>query len=113
MLRGALETLHQSAKQRSSARPILVVLPMLVNADIASFDEPHGRVVQLAEQIGFCAVDSTPVFRSRGGNLERFRAAKNDLHLNEAGNAIVADILQALVTGAPSADLPELRRGGC
>ncbi|MFN0218247.1 MAG: SGNH/GDSL hydrolase family protein [Hyphomicrobium sp.] len=106
LLEDSLKTLHQRATERSRERPILVILPMLVDFGAGAFDEPHRRVAELAERIGFRALDVTPAFRSLGQNAEHFRAAKNDLHLNERGNAIVADVLMTLVTTGPASAKP-------
>jgi hypothetical protein len=96
MLEDGLKALYQRATERSLERPTLVILPMLVDF-ATSFDEPHRRVSELAEQIGFRALDATPSFLSFDHKLEHFRAASNDLHLNERGNAIIADILMGIV----------------
>src|SRR6516162_11145944 len=96
MLESGLKALYQRATERSLERPTLVILPMLVDF-ATSFDEPHRRVSELAEQIGFRALDATPSFLSVDQKLEHFRAGSNDLHLNERGNAIIADILMGII----------------
>ena len=96
MLESGLKALYQRATERSLERPTLVILPMLVDF-ATSFDEPHRRVSELAEQIGFRALDATPSFLSVDQKLEHFRAASNDLHLNERGNAIIADVLMGII----------------
>jgi hypothetical protein len=100
MLEDGLRSLYQKATERSLERPTLVILPMLVDF-AASFDEPHRRVAELAEQIGFRALDATPSFLSLDHKLEHFRVRSNDLHLNERGNAVIADILIGIVKHAP------------
>jgi len=100
MLESGLKALYQRATERSLERPTLVILPMLVDF-ATSFDEPHRRVSELAEQIGFRALDATPSFLSFDHKLEHFRAASNDLHLNERGNAIIADILMGIINKSP------------
>jgi hypothetical protein len=96
MLESGLKALYQRASERSLERPTLVILPMLVDF-ATSFDEPHRRVSELAAQIGFRALDATPSFLSVDQKLEHFRAASNDLHLNERGNAIIADVLMGII----------------
>ena len=100
MLEDGLRTLYQRARERSLERPTLVILPMLVGF-ATSFDEPHRRVAELAEQIGFRVLDASPSFLSLDQKLEHFRAASNDLHLNERGNAIIADILIGIIKHVP------------
>ena len=100
MLESGLKALYQRATERSLERPTLVILPMLVDF-ATSFDEPHRRVSELAEQIGFRALDATPSFLSVDQKLEHFRAGSNDLHLNERGNAIIADILMGIINKSP------------
>jgi len=78
-------------EQRSLERPTLVILPML------GFDQPHRRLAELAEQIGFQALDSTPVFRSVDENPKHFWAAENDGHFNERGNVVMAGILLQII----------------
>jgi hypothetical protein len=105
LLDGALRVLYQTAAKRSVERPSLVIVPMLVDF-AASFDEPHRRVAELAEQIGFRVLDATPSFRSLDPKVEHFRAASNDLHLNERGNAIIADILIGIIKHVPIGGSP-------
>jgi hypothetical protein len=100
LLEVALKSLYQSAAERSLERPTLVILPMLVGFG-ASFDEPHRRLAELSEQIGFRVMDVTPSFRALDPKVEHFRAASNDLHLNERGNAIIADILIKIIKHVP------------
>jgi lysophospholipase L1-like esterase len=100
MFESGLKALYQRATERSLERPTLVILPMLVDF-ATSFDEPHRRVSELAEQIGFRALDATPSFLSVDQKLEHFRAGSNDLHLNERGNAIIADILMGIINKSP------------
>jgi GDSL-like Lipase/Acylhydrolase family len=106
LLTDSLQTLHQRAVERSRESPTLIILPMLVDFDVASFDKPHRRVAELAEKIGFRVLDTTPTFRSTGQKAEHFRAASNDLHLNERGNAIVADILMGIIKAVPAGASP-------
>jgi hypothetical protein len=100
LLEHGLRILYQRATERSLERPTLVILPMLVDF-AASFHEPHRRVAELAEQIGFRVLDATPSFLSVDQKLEHFRAASNDLHLNERGNAIIADNLIGIIKHVP------------
>ena len=101
----SLRTLHQRAVERSRKPPALVILPMLVDFRSMSFNEPHRRVADLARQIGFQVLDTTPTFR-HGKKAEYYRAASNDLHLNARGNEVVADILERMVRGEASGSSP-------
>jgi lysophospholipase L1-like esterase len=100
LLEHALRPLYQKATERSLERPTLVILPMLVDF-ASSFDEPHRRVAELAEQIGFRALDATASFLSLDKNLEHFRAARSDFHLNERGNVVLAEVLLKVIKNAP------------
>jgi hypothetical protein len=96
LLEHGLRALYQKTTERSLERPTLVILPELVDF-ASSFDQPHHRVAELAERIGFGALDSTPVFLSVDENLKHFRAAENDGHLNERGNVVMAGILLQII----------------
>ena len=98
LLKEELAELFQLAKGRSQQTPALVLLPMLIDFQKGVFDEPMRRVGQLAERIGFRVVDTVPAFRADGLEAEAYRVAPNDLHLNERGNRIVAELLDRLVT---------------
>jgi hypothetical protein len=93
-----LDDLFQLAKSRSHDQPALVLLPILTDFQKAAFDEPLHRVGQVAERIGFRVIDTMPAFRADGHAANAYRATPNDLHLNERGNWIVADVLVRLVT---------------
>jgi lysophospholipase L1-like esterase len=96
LLEHQLRSLYQKATERSLERPTLVILPELVDFP-SSFDQPHRRVAELAQQIGFRALDSTPVFLSVDENLKHFRAAENDTHLNARGNVVMAEVLLQII----------------
>jgi len=96
-----LRTFYQLAETRSYKRPMIMILPMLVHFDTGAFESPMRRVSNLAARIGFGVVDTMPAFRADGGRAERYRAAPNDLHLNERGNKLVADVLFRAILDAP------------
>jgi hypothetical protein len=83
----------QLAAARSYRRPMIMILPMLVDFETATFDGPMRRVGNLAARGGFEVVDTMPAFRADGEKAELYRAAPNDLHLNEHGNRIVAEVM--------------------
>ena len=91
----------QLAVTRSSQRPMVLIMPMLVDFKRAAFDGPMRRVSNLAARIGFRVVDTMPAFRADGEEAERYRAVLNDLHLNEHGNAIVAEVLFRAISDKP------------
>jgi lysophospholipase L1-like esterase len=91
----------QLAVARSYERPMIMMLPMLVDFKTAAFDDPMRRVSNLAARVGFRVVDTMPAFRADGEKAERYRAALNDLHLNEQGNRIVAEVLFRALAGTP------------
>jgi hypothetical protein len=91
----------QLAAARSYNQPMIMMLPMLVDFDRAAFDEPMRRVSNLARRVGFEVVDTMPAFRANGEKAERYRAVPNDLHLNEHGNRIVADVLFRAIADTP------------
>jgi hypothetical protein len=91
----------QLAAARSTKRPMIMILPILVDFETAAFDGPMRRVSNLAARIGFVVIDTMPAFRADGEKAERYRAAPNDLHLNEYGNRIVAQALFRAVADTP------------
>jgi hypothetical protein len=91
----------QLAAARSYKRPMIMILPMLVNFERAAFDGPMRRVSNLATRVGFKVVDTMPAFRAEGEKAEHYRAAPNDLHLNEHGNRIVAEVLFGAIADTP------------
>lgn len=100
-LEGEFREFFQLAAARSNKRPMIMILPMLVDFDTAAFDGPMRRVGNLAAHVGFEVVDTMPAFRADGEKAERYRAAPNDLHLNEHGNRIVAEVLFRAITDTP------------
>jgi hypothetical protein len=95
------EEFFQLAMERSYKRPMLMILPVLVNFESSAFDDPMRRVSKLAARVGFEVVDTMPVFRADGEKAERYRAAPEDLHLNEHGNRIVAEVLFRAIADTP------------
>ena len=93
-----LTELFELARERAQDQPVFVLLPMLVDFEKGTFNEPLDRVGELAERIGFKVVDTMSAFRRDGRTAESYRAKPNDLHLNERGNGIVADVLFRLIT---------------
>ena len=91
----------QLASARSTKRPMIMILPILVDFEAAAFDGPMRRVSNLAARVGFEVVDTMPDFRADGEKAERYRAAPNDLHLNEHGNRIVAQALFRAIADTP------------
>jgi hypothetical protein len=87
------EEFFQLAAARSHKRPMIMILPMLIDFEGAAFDGPMKRVSDLAARVGFKVADTMPAFRADGEKAERYRAAPNDLHLNGHGNRIVAEVL--------------------
>ena len=79
----------------------MLIMPMLVDFKKGAFDGPMQRVNNLATRVGFELVDTMPAFRADGEKAERYRAAPNDLHLNEHGNRIVAEVLFRAITDTP------------
>jgi hypothetical protein len=91
----------QLAATRSTQRPMMLIMPMLVDFKKGAFDGPMQRVSNLATRVGFEVVDTMPAFRADGEKAERYRAAPNDLHLSEHGNTIVADVLFRAIADKP------------
>jgi lysophospholipase L1-like esterase len=93
-----LTEIFELAKSRSQEVPALGLLPVLVDFQKGSFDQPMRRVGELAKRIGFRVVDTMPDFRRDGLKAEAYRVAPNDLHLNERGNRIVANVIYKIVS---------------
>jgi hypothetical protein len=100
----------QLAAMRSNKRPMIMILPMLVDFERAAFDGPMRRVSDLAARVGFVVIDTMPAFRADGEKAERYRAAPNDLHLNEHGNRIVAEVLFRAIAVTPGGELGKINR---
>jgi hypothetical protein len=100
----------QLAAMRSNKRPMITILPMLVDFEKAEFDDPMRRVSDLAARVGFVVIDTMPAFRADGEKAERYRAAPNDLHLNEHGNRIVAEVLFKSIAVTPGGGLGKIER---
>jgi hypothetical protein len=100
----------QLAATRSNKRPMIMILPMLVDFEAAAFDGPMRRVSDLAARVGFVVVDTMPAFRADGEKAERYRVAPNDLHLNERGNKIVSEVLLKAIAVTPGDELGKIER---
>jgi len=96
-----LKEFYQLATARSYRQPMIMILPMLVDFERSAFDEPMWRVSKLAASVGYDVVDTMPAFRADGEKAERYRAAPEDLHLNEHGNRIVAEVLSRAIANTP------------
>ncbi len=94
VLESHVRQFREVAAARADARPVFLILPLMVDFGDYPLAEAHRDLARLAEGFGYEVLDLLPVFRERLGDGRRFRAAPNDNHFDAATHALVARTLK-------------------
>lgn len=88
-----LREFFDAAQARSRERPLLVLLPLMVDFSEYPLEAVHRDVAEAAARIGFETVDLLPAFRERLGNGYDHWATERDNHFDAAAHALAAEAL--------------------
>ncbi len=98
-LAGSLDRLARMADRRSATRPILLVLPLMVDFRAYPLARAHDDLRRTAEGLGFDVLDLYPAFRDALGDGSRFRVRPGDNHFDARVHGLVADLLKRYLDG--------------
>lgn len=98
-LQGWLARFAVLSSQHSSARPLLLILPLMVDYRAYPLDSAHEDLAAAARARGFDVLDLLPEFRARLGDGSRFRVGRNDNHFDARVHALVAEMLKRHLDG--------------
>jgi len=99
-----LATFRELAADRSSASPLLLVLPLMVDFQAYPLDGAHARLGRLAVDQGYETLDLLPVFRDRLGDGTRHRSGPDDNHFDAGVHRLVAELLFQRLERPPAGD---------
>jgi lysophospholipase L1-like esterase len=101
ILESQLREFRDLAAERSSARPTLLLLPLMVDFRDYPLTEAHQDLTQMAQTLGYDVIDLLPTFAAQLGDGSQFRARPNDNHFNAAVHAVVARVLHEKCDACP------------
>ena len=93
-LSGAFADFERLARQRSSARPILMLIPLMVEFSSYPLADAHIALRATAEKLGYDVLDLLPDFRARLGDGGRYRVGEGDNHFDARVHELVAQLLK-------------------
>jgi hypothetical protein len=93
LLRNGMEKFHAAAAIRSRDRPLLMIIPLMVDYHDYPLDGAHEELTKLAAELDFEVLDLLPIFRRELGDGDKFRAAPNDNHFDASVHRLVAQVL--------------------
>lgn len=103
LLERQMQTVAEAAASRSIRRPILMILPILVEFGDYPLDDAHRRVAELGESLGFEVLDLLKRFRDDIGDGVVFRVSPDDNHFNGVVHDLVAQALSDRLIAVESA----------
>lgn len=85
--------LHRLASEHTRSKPVMLILPIMVDFNNYPLRTSHVRIAELARKTGFQVIDMLPIFQAELGDGTNYRAAPNDNHFDAKSHAIVAQTL--------------------
>jgi hypothetical protein len=82
------------AKPRSSTRPLLLIIPLMVDFRAYPLETAHEALRATAEGLGYDVLDLLPAFRSELGDGSKFRVHPRDNHFDARVHALVAALIK-------------------
>jgi hypothetical protein len=97
----ALGRFDRLAARRSTARPLLLLIPLMVDFRVYPLTEAHEELRAAAEGLGYDVLDLLPAFRAELGDGSRFRSGRNDNHFDAQTHQLVASLIKRHLDGRP------------
>ncbi len=101
-LTAALDRFSRLAEPRSSARPLLLIIPLMVNFRAYPLDGVHAELRKTAEGLGYDVLDLLPAFRAELGDGSKYRVHPGDNHFDARVHALVAGLIKRHLDAARS-----------
>ena len=90
----SLENFARLARRRSSSRPLLLIIPLMVDFPAYPLTQGHVALRNTAETLGFDVLDLLPAFRAALGDGGRYRVVPGDNHFDARVHELVARLLK-------------------
>ncbi len=89
-----LSLIYQRAQEHSESKPILMIIPLMVDFAAYPLTDGHDRLRKTGETLGFEVLDLLPEFRAALGDGSKYRVHPGDNHFDARVHARVAAILK-------------------
>jgi len=93
LLEDQLRSIHELATERSTARPVLLILPIMVDFNAHPLEHGHELLAGVAERLEYDLIDLLPVFRAELGDADGHRTSSEDNHFDALTHDLVARTL--------------------
>jgi hypothetical protein len=90
----SLDRFERLAAKRSTTRPLLLLIPLMVDFRAYPLTEAHEELREAAERLGFDVLDLLPSFRAELRDGNRFRLSRNDNHFDAQTHALVGALIK-------------------
>jgi hypothetical protein len=97
----ALDRFDRLAARRSTARPLLLLIPLMVDFRAYPLTGAHEELRAAAEGLGYDVLDLLPAFRTELGDGSRYRLNRNDNHFDAQTHQLVATLIKRHLDGRP------------
>ena len=97
----SLGRFEASAARRSGARPLLLILPLMVDFHAYPLAEAHQELRVAAERLGYDVLDLLPAFREELGDGSRSRVGRDDNHFDANTHELVGSLIKRHLDGRP------------
>ena len=93
-LTAALDRFAKLARPRSSSRPLLLIIPLMVDFRAYPLEGAHEELRKTAEGLGYDVLDLLPAFRDELGDGSKYRVHPGDNHFDARVHALVAALIK-------------------
>jgi len=105
-LTDALGHFARLSRERCPNRPLLLIIPLMVDYRDYPLTQTHGELAEAAKQLGYDVLDLLPCFRAALADGSRYRVNPDDIHCDARVHALIAERLKEYLDTRPStADL--------
>lgn len=94
LLQTQMVSCQKCAAEHSDAKPLLIILPLMVNFSSYPLEQAHRELEIMAETAGYETIDFLTSFRQQFADGDRFRAGPDDNHFDAAVHAHMAKTLK-------------------
>jgi len=90
----ALGRFDRLAARRSNSRPMLLLIPLMVDFRAYQLTEAHAELRAAAEAMGYDVLDLLPAFAAQLKDGSRFRSGRNDNHFDARTHELVGSLIK-------------------
>jgi hypothetical protein len=100
-LAGSLDRFKHLADRRAPSRPLLLVIPLMVDYRSYPLTPVHDALAVAAEGLGYDVLDLLPDFRQSLVDGDRYRLKRNDNHFNASVHEFVSVLIKRCLDARP------------